>query len=85
MDIVKKILWKWKDATLRKTLAVYIFVGFITAILCSSVFIIFFENWKTTVLQVNGVQGVEILLQGGNYQVISAEGDSSLEVVLLCV
>lgn len=81
MDIVKKILWKWKNATLRKTLAVYIFVGFITAILCSSVFIIFFENWKTTVLQVNGVQGVEILLQGGNYQVISAEGDSSLEKV----
>lgn len=61
MDIVKKILWKWENIALRKTLAVYIFVGFITAILCSSVFIIFFENWKTTVLQVNGVQGVEIL------------------------
>lgn len=83
MDIIKKILHKckWENNTLRKSLAVYIFVGFITAILCSSVFIIFFENWKTTVLQVNGVQRVVILFQGGNYQVISAEGDSSLDKI----
>ncbi|MCI8410562.1 MAG: HAMP domain-containing histidine kinase [Lachnospiraceae bacterium] len=83
MDTIKKILWKykWKNLTLRKALALYIFVGFITAILCSSVFIIFFENWKDIVFQVNGVQGVEMLLHKGNYQVISAEEDSSLEKV----
>lgn len=36
----------------------------------------FFENWKNIVFQVNGVQRVEMLLHKGNYEVITAEGDS---------
>lgn len=78
MDTIKRILWKyrWKNFTLRKALAVYIFIGFITAIVCSIVFIIFFENWKDMVFQVNDVQGVEMILHKGNYEVITAEGGS---------
>lgn len=83
MDTIKKLLqkYKWKSFMLRKVLAVYIFVGFITAIVWSSVFIIFFESWKNFVFQVNGVHGVEMLLHKGNYEVITAEGDSLSEKI----
>lgn len=39
--------------TLKKSLAVYILIALATAVFCGGVFIVFFENWKEIVLQVN--------------------------------
>lgn len=55
MDRIEKIAQKlhWNQMTLKKTLAVYILIALAVAVFFGGVFIIFFENWKEIVLQVN--------------------------------
>lgn len=55
MDRIEKIAQKlhWNQMTLKKTLAVYILIALAVAVFFGGVFIVFFENWKEIVLQVN--------------------------------
>lgn len=58
MDMLERMKDKWNNgvinATLKRALAFYIFIGLLTALLCSMVMILFFENWKSIVYQVHG-------------------------------
>lgn len=55
MDRIEKIAQKlhWNQMTLKKSLAVYILIALAVAVFFGGVFIVFFENWKEIVLQVN--------------------------------
>lgn len=55
MDRIEKIAQKfhWNQLTLKKSLAVYILIALAAAVFFGGVFVVFFENWKDMVLQVN--------------------------------
>lgn len=68
MDRIEKIAQKlhWNQMTLKKSLAVYILIALATAVFCGGVFIVFFENWKEIVLQVNNQQNNLAVLYGAD-------------------
>lgn len=56
----------WNQLTLKKSLAVYILIALAAAVFCGAAFIVFFENWKEIVLQVNDQQDNLAVLYGAN-------------------
>lgn len=68
MDRIEKIAQKlhWNQMTLKKSLAVYILIALATAVFCGGVLIVFFENWKEIVLQVNNQQNNLAVLYGAD-------------------
>lgn len=72
MDRIEKIIQKLnkKQTTLKKSLAVYILIALIVAVSFGSFLIIFFENWKDIVRQVNSeLEDSTVSYEGGEYKI----------------
>lgn len=53
-----KLIGYLSNISLKRALALYIVIGLITAILCSLVMKLFFENWRTVIYQVHDISQI---------------------------